>query len=85
MASPNTTLDTTLGPIRTLYCSCCGEQTRGRQFYNQDDGHGICPRCVAMIEDKDILRAAAGYETTDIERTYGKRGVHWDVEEVSNA
>lgn len=33
-------------PIRRLSCTCCGESYRGRQWWNQDCGHGLGDCCV---------------------------------------
>lgn len=58
-------------PIRSLRCTCCGESTRGRQWWNMDTGFGLCHRekCIALCTNGEI-------ETS----TYGTRGVHFDVE-----
>ena len=55
--------------IRRLLCPCCGAVTRGRQFHNQDDGHGLCERCADWIPSR--------WPETDMERTYGVRGTHY--------
>ena len=36
-------------PIVRLICSCCTEQTTGRQWYNRDKGFGLCPSCAERI------------------------------------
>lgn len=56
-------------PIRTLQCCCCGGYTRGRQFYNQDTGHGLGDCCVDFVTPR----------TEDMERTYGVPGVHYRI------
>lgn len=61
--------------VRTLYCACCGEQTRGRQWWNRDTGYGVCRKCV------DWQRSRGETEET-IKDYYGVQGVHWDVAEV---
>jgi hypothetical protein len=33
-------------PIRWLYCTCCGGHYQGRQWWNQDCGHGLGDCCV---------------------------------------
>ena len=58
-------------PIRTLLCCCCGGYTKGRQFYNQDTGHGLGDCCVDFVTPR----------TEDMERTYGVPGVHYRIEE----
>jgi hypothetical protein len=67
-------------PIRSLYCACCGARTEGRQFSNQDAGHGLCPPCSVRIE-------ARWNETDDytFARCYGTRGYHFDVIDTRKA
>ena len=31
--------------IRWLVCCCCGSHTLGRQWWNRDQGFGLCPSC----------------------------------------
>lgn len=61
-------------PVRTLYCSCCGAVTRGRQWWNRDTGYGVCLRCVAWLESR-------GTAAEELERNYGARGVHYGINE----
>jgi len=60
-------------PARLL-CACCGGVTRGRQWWNQDDGHGLCAQCA----DWQIAR---GESAEQMERNYGKRGLYFDLPE----
>jgi hypothetical protein len=61
-------------PVRTLTCCCCGETTKGRQWWNRDTGFGICAACITRL---------AGRETPeDTVSLYGIRGVHYAVEET---
>jgi hypothetical protein len=55
------------GPLRRLICCCCGAATTGRQFHNQDRGYGLGSCCVEFVKPR----------TDDMERTYGKEGVHY--------
>jgi hypothetical protein len=55
----------------SLECNCCGGGTRGRQWWNRDDGYGICVRCA----EEQIEKYGLDY----VENCNGKRGVHWDV------
>ena len=55
-----------LKPIVTLVCCCCGQDTKGRQWFNQDRGYGVCHEC------------GAEHYATDTSAV-GKRGVHWDI------
>lgn len=64
------------GAIRTLTCCCCGEATRGRQWWNRDTGYGICPQCVEYVRSK-------GESEEEIAKLYGERGIHWGLSEVA--
>ena len=63
-----------LGKVKTLECCCCGESTRGRQWWNRDTGYGICRKCIAWLRERNTPEA----EITDL---YGQEGVHFDVDE----
>ncbi|MDH2234131.1 hypothetical protein N5K37_29880 [Delftia tsuruhatensis] len=54
-------------PVRGLACCCCGGSITGRQFHNQDTGHGLGDCCVEFVKPR----------TEDMERTYGVEGVHY--------
>lgn len=56
------------GKPRRLRCSCCGAETRGRQWWNQDDGYGLCPACIPMVARGDMEALAF---------THGLQGVHF--------
>lgn len=58
--------------IKTLYCACCGGITKGRQWWNQDTGYGLCPRCAIWITNRHGLAY--------VEDAYGKFGVHHSLE-----
>ena len=58
--------------VRSLTCCCCGGSTTGRQFFNQDIGYGLCSKCADWIE---------GRGQTDMQRTYGTRGVHYAIDD----
>lgn len=60
-----------LSPIKRLRCSCCGEDTFGRQWYNRDIGFGLCHSCADRIEQKENFEY--------MERCYGVKGVHYYV------
>ena len=61
-------------PIRTLECCCCGESTRGRQWWNRDTGYGVCTVCIGYIR-------SLGETDKQIIQNYGEQGIHWDVDE----
>jgi len=56
---------------RRLTCSCCGQYTQGRQWFNQDTGYSICPKCVDLV--------AKGMTVEEFRSSYGIAGVHFDV------
>ena len=63
--------------VRTLYCTCCGEQFKGRQFHNQDTGYGMGPCCADWV----MNRRPFGHDPMtleEFERCYGKRGYNFD-------
>jgi len=59
---------------KRLRCSVCGQAAWGRQWWNQDTGYGVCARC------GDEWPAASKGELGDVERTFGTRGIYWDVD-----
>lgn len=65
----NTDRGTELDFVVRLRCCCCGGDTTGRQWFNQDTGYGLGACCVDFV--------AKG--TEDMERTYGVRGEHYDL------
>lgn len=67
-------LPTKVEPIRRLTCCCCGESTMGRQWWNRDTGYGLCVKCIPLVSRPINL------EGTTMERLYGVRGFHYDVE-----
>jgi hypothetical protein len=52
-------------------CACCGGETIGIQWFNQDKGYGLCLKCYEWIKERTY---------TDMERTYGKKGIHCAIE-----
>ena len=62
----------TLEPVQGLYCNCCGSLTYGRQWWNRDNGYGICVSCA----DKQYPNAQVGAETDN-----GIKGIHFDTPE----
>jgi hypothetical protein len=69
-----------LKPIRVLECCCCGESTRGRQWWNRDTGYGICGACIKWFRtsrkpDRDDPRESE----EQIRDYYGIEGIHFNV------
>ena len=60
--------------VLTLTCCCCGESTRGQQWWNRDTGYGMCPKCIAWLRGRSTSEA-------EIRNLYGVEGVHWGVDE----
>ena len=58
-----------------LECSCCGGYAgRFEQFWNQDDGYGVCTRCVDDIIERGEEYMA--FHGIDINKTWGLPDVH---------
>lgn len=58
---------------RQMECSCCGgDAGRFVQWHNRDTGYGVCARCIAWI-------AVRGETAEEIERLYGRAGVHYEA------
>lgn len=67
--------------IRNLTCCCCGNSTRGRQWWNRDTGYGLCEPCADKIAtDRPFGREPISAE--EMRDLYGVRGVHYCVEEL---
>jgi len=62
----------TMTNIRTMTCACCGCRTKGRQWFNQDKGFGLCARCARWIEGRHGLAY--------VEDAYGKTGIHHSLD-----
>ena len=55
-----------------LICAVCGQFAPGKQWWNQDTGFGICPRCFQEVSQKEGKESA--------EQSYGKVGTHHSTE-----
>ena len=60
--------------IQTLTCCCCGESTKGRQWWNRDTGFGVCSGCIEFVRRQ-------GEPEEQIRNYYGIEGVHWGVDQ----
>jgi len=59
--------------VKHLRCACCGSDAPAfLQWFNQDTGYGLCPRCNGKIAIKE------GVEY--VRRTYGQPGVHHSID-----
>ena len=61
-------------PIKCLICCCCGETTKGRQWFNRDTGYGLCPKCAIFIEQKDGIE--------EVTQLAGVKGIHYNLEPI---
>lgn len=60
-----------------LKCSCCGGNAPSKkQWFNQDSGYGVCPRCFLDSVKTDGRQTAID--------NYGRPGIHHSVEETPN-
>jgi len=60
-------------PAIRLKCTCCGAPFQGRQFFNQDTGHGLGDCCLDYVIPR----------TQDLEATYGINGVHFGLADAT--
>ena len=60
--------------MKLICSSCTGEAPSKRQWFNQDTGYGICPRCFQLVLEKDGRPAAID--------SYGRPGVHHSLDET---
>jgi len=74
---------------RNLTCACCGQSTRGRQWWNRDTGYGVCPRCADDNTKRYGEGLAADTKENPCSQTthalYGVRGYHFAVAEGDSA
>ena len=64
---------------KLLNCCCCGGRHLGRQFHNQDTGYGLCSDCATMIAQHRPF-GCNPMTQQEMERTYGVRGIHYDIQ-----
>lgn len=56
-------------PIKSLSCTCCGDGLRGRDWWNQEPGYGLCDCCVSLC----CGTIEPGQESS----IYGVAGIHF--------
>lgn len=59
-------------PIKWMECTCCGEDYRGRQWWNQDAGYGLGDCCVQFCGADPTPGAYSS--------SYGVSGIHFLIE-----
>ncbi len=59
-------------PIKELICCCCGQYTPGRQWWNRDNGYGLCEKCAEIISKKE--------DEETMKSCYGERGIHYAIQ-----
>lgn len=66
-------IDLAMGKVQQLTCACCGNYHKGRQWWNRDDGYGLCNNCIddCITDPLDFLEAGANY---------GVPGYHYDID-----
>jgi hypothetical protein len=62
-------------PVKWMCCTCCGSSYRGRQWWNQDCGHGLGDCCVKYCGVNPN-----GGES----QCYGVPGVHFLITELDS-
>lgn len=62
-----------LPPVMGLTCACCGNYHKGRQWFNRDDGYGLCNNCIddCVTDPLDWLEPGC---------SYGVPGIHYDID-----
>lgn len=61
-------------PVRRMYCTCCGGMYHGRQWGNQDTGHGLGDCCVKYVRSR-----YSDDGTQTFEQCYGIEGINYNV------
>ncbi|MPQ56255.1 hypothetical protein [Duganella sp. FT27W] len=66
-------VDLAMAKVQQLTCACCGSYHKGRQWWNRDDGYGLCNDCIddCVTDPMDFLEAGA---------SYGVPGYHYDID-----
>lgn len=59
-----------VGDRKVLKCSCCGNHTMGRQFYNKDTGYGLCTQCL-------VQNSVHGADVNEMIQVFGLQGFHY--------
>jgi NMD protein affecting ribosome stability and mRNA decay len=60
-----------LPKIKILRCCVCGERTVGRQWFNRDEGFGLCSKCADYVGQRETEE--------EIRENYGVEGIHYNV------
>lgn len=59
---------------RLLICTCCGKYAgKWLQYWNQDDGYGLCESCREWIWERNH----PSLPRSEFEQTYGQPGVNY--------
>lgn len=60
-------------PIKWLQCAVCGNYDYGRQWWNRDQGYGLCKECSDRLEKREGIQNMKSY--------YGIKGLHYYLSE----
>jgi hypothetical protein len=60
-----------LPKVKTLICCCCDQYTAGRQWWNREEGYGLCEDCAERIEKRE--------DSNHMTSCYGVKGIHYCV------
>jgi hypothetical protein len=55
-------------------CACCGQYTKGKQWWNRDTGFGVCEKCFIQSVERD----GPAYSVS----CYGHPGIHHSLAPV---
>lgn len=71
--------------IKKLRCCICGQDAKGRQWWNRDNGYGICGRCAveeaATLSNREMIQS---YGKVNIHYYLNKEGVNYGTQEKGN-
>lgn len=67
-------------PIVRMECACCGNSVKGRQYWNQDDGYGLCNDCANSKHFATNTEAQTGYNLA-----HGYAGVNFLIDPTADA
>lgn len=59
--------------VENLICGCCGCNMRGRQWWNIDNGYGLCTNCIPYCKK--------GETEDSFKLLFGVDGYHFNIKD----